>query len=962
MSLRIRTPSSLATAVDAAVGVAAGTSTGTSTALAVGAATVSISGLAAGTSTAVAVSEIQSVIVSGVGIAAGSSSAFAFGTIVGIIVSADGSAFGQSKASAAGAIVLPGKITTDFAGVEETAVVKQRLGEILDYWGYNAASYLTWGDARKDLNKALEGEGPGLIDDNERANSFVDKLNALNNPSAHTASLIKSGRPGLFYEAGISNDFNDTAGLTSATWGDAVARVGFLGSSGLDLYQTEEGSRPIKARYPRKVGIINFAHGAAAVQETTYWPQIITAQGITATKVATGVNPATGEYWTEYRFEGTATAVATAFTYVGSESRTAAEINQIWTASARLHLVDGSPANVVGLRLAVVEETAPNTLVEATIADGFISTTETIVSATRTITTGNQVRLSLILDTNGNGSVVDVTYRITGLNLSRGIARPAYQANFSKFNITQSGVADFEHWHFDSDASQLLTLSSFDLAGFTNAWMFLVAEKLSDDSGFYAASHGSANATNSMTIWKPEQEDEWAVKTIEDTLKDPPDVTNWSNSNLPSGVTFNSIAYNNGLFVGVGSSAKIATSLDGIVWTERDPGIFRNFYHVAYGNGLWAAVGDRLSMITSPDGITWTVRYDGSSLDMFILTDIVYANNLWVAVGGGYYGGTAAYIITSEDGETWTTTYPDIDNSYPYKISYANDLWVLLTRKTTSGGNVIILTSPDAVTWTQRDSTTIRSLADISYGNGRWVVVGSNNIILSSTDAISWNIVSGGFASDFNVYIKVRYNNGVWVALNSLASLATSLDGIVWNAQASIPNLSDLDYDSENQMWVAVGSIDAFGSTASYIFTSPDGLVWTVQNSGVLNYFTNVIYGDGLWVITGENGIVLTSGEIAAPVIATKDEAPAPDLAVISAYLDRTNNITRIFYNGEIVDTNKTPLTGNMLNAVFSVGGNSVGGMYFYGNIAAAYIIPNLTTAEVQRIIRHFSQISGVLP
>ena len=75
-----------------------------------------------------------------------------------------------------------------------------------------------------------------------------------------------------------------------------------------------------------------------------------------------------------------------------------------------------------------------------------------------------------------------------------------------------------------------------------------------------------------------------------------------------------------GLWVAVGQSGKLATSPDGVTWTQRTSGFGTSTIYDAAHDGLqWVAVGASGLLATSPDGITWTQRTSGFG------TSIIYA-------------------------------------------------------------------------------------------------------------------------------------------------------------------------------------------------------------------------------------------------------------------------------------------------------------------------------------------------
>ena len=93
------------------------------------------------------------------------------------------------------------KITTDFVGSETIAVTKQRLTDILAYWGASTAAYTTWGQARTALNALLTSTTAGTIGSTELAGSFLPKINFLNDPDDMIAdALFGAGEQGVWLD------------------------------------------------------------------------------------------------------------------------------------------------------------------------------------------------------------------------------------------------------------------------------------------------------------------------------------------------------------------------------------------------------------------------------------------------------------------------------------------------------------------------------------------------------------------------------------------------------------------------------------------------------------------------------------------------------------------------------------------------------------------------------------------
>ena len=226
--------------------------------------------------------------------------------------------------------------------------------------------------------------------------------------------------------------------------------------------QSMAGSRPLYALLPAN-GVRNLANGSASVGNTTYWPATPVQNGITMTKVASGFD-VDGLPYVDVRYQGTATGTFHALVYAQELSRSATASGQTFTASVLARVIGGSLTNVAGLGVNVAEETAPSTFVGQTTGNVVTSSTDTISTATRTISTGNQVRLAVGLAFT-NGATIDVTYRIKGLQLELGSTRTAYQFNYSNVNIAQPPFAQVGALLFDG-VDDFLQTPSVDFPGY----------------------------------------------------------------------------------------------------------------------------------------------------------------------------------------------------------------------------------------------------------------------------------------------------------------------------------------------------------------------------------------------------------------------------------------------------------------------------------------------------------------
>jgi hypothetical protein len=308
----------------------------------------------------------------------------------------------------------------------------------------------------------------------------------------------------------------------------------------------------------------------------------------------------------------------------------------------------------------------------------------------------------------------------------------------------------------------------------------------------------------------------------------------------------------NGLYVAVGVAAigsptgdsYIATSPDGITWTERANPQNVDLYGVIFAGGQFVAVGEVTTaspsqgsyILTSPDGATWTQRSNPGNQR---LRAIAYGEptasptaGIYVAVGDNASSGDSL-ILTSPDGITWTERANPVIALELQGVCWTGELFVAVGQAAlaspTEGAYVI--TSADGITWTTRTNPENVNLTSVaSNGRGLVVAVGDYNsasqnayIIGSSDGGITWEELehqSQGASTQLN---GIVWNGSIFVAVgnwngsNSDAFIATSADGLVWSEKPN-PKQSSLSGVCWNgNAFLAVGVADG---TDAYIIKS----------------------------------------------------------------------------------------------------------------------------------------------
>jgi hypothetical protein len=281
-----------------------------------------------------------------------------------------------------------------------------------------------------------------------------------------------------------------------------------------------------------------------------------------------------------------------------------------------------------------------------------------------------------------------------------------------------------------------------------------------------------------------------------------------------------------GMFVAVGGSGALMTSVDGKTWIARNSGTTADLRGVAYGffsapPNLFMAVGTAGTVITSPDGTNWTQVTTPYTCDF---NDV--ANS-----GGKFVIATTRAltnqpnIVVSTDGTTWSgikyraigappNGSPDFGSYFTGAIlsspggfiatgglEFADDVW-----KSSTGTSWTYVTNSDQV------------VGGIAYGNGTYIMVGWEGFPFVSTNlGNSWFWTSrSNLSVAYNgslpmVGNDITFGNGTFLAASGFMKngLLTTTNGVTWKRRSAMTNL---DIDSA-----------AFGKS-TFVGVGPDGI------------------------------------------------------------------------------------------------------------------------------------------
>ena len=260
----------------------------------------------------------------------------------------------------------------------------------------------------------------------------------------------------------------------------------------------------------------------------------------------------------------------------------------------------------------------------------------------------------------------------------------------------------------------------------------------------------------------------WVIAGALGALSTSPDRVVWTPRTTGITSTVQGVGSSPSEFVLVGGSGKIARSSNGgLSWSVRsNPFGTSTVYDVFYADGIFVAVGGDGTVdgviATSTNGLSWTQRTSNAD---FVLKSVGYGDGLWVAVGNNNE------LVTSPDGITWTPRTVDFGNSTMANVCYGNGIWVAV------GSAGRLYTSTNGISWVTRDSkfgtTQIEGLDFNPAGEGLWIISGASSKIATSPDGINWTVRSVSFGST-TVWTVAAGPTTEWVAAGNNGGLGTT--------------------------------------------------------------------------------------------------------------------------------------------------------------------------------------------
>ncbi|MEO7426061.1 MAG: hypothetical protein ABI036_12805 [Fibrobacteria bacterium] len=333
---------------------------------------------------------------------------------------------------------------------------------------------------------------------------------------------------------------------------------------------------------------------------------------------------------------------------------------------------------------------------------------------------------------------------------------------------------------------------------------------------------------------------------------------------------FNGMLSDGDRMLTVGYHGLIATSGDGVGWSQIPSGCGATLYGILKAGSGYLAYGDSGVVLTSPDGNAWTRRSTPASSSTF----------QWGAYGNGSYVliDWNNRLITSKDGISWTAVSAGLTGKQGFFRDFAFGAGRFLIV-----GDKSLQESADGAVWTDRSSSQSLYFSSIVRGDSVFMATTTSGIY-KSADGLDWSSVKiGNFAS-----VKLQYSSRGYLLAGPAGMVGMSPDGVTWTTGfAGTENHSliavakggfaaagtDLATSANGSDWIVRKFGDHYSLNAgaygngrfvavgdwSGMQISPDGTLWTTVAKRASGFFKTVIFAQDLFVAMGEAGKFATS-------------------------------------------------------------------------------------------------------
>jgi hypothetical protein len=353
------------------------------------------------------------------------------------------------------------------------------------------------------------------------------------------------------------------------------------------------------------------------------------------------------------------------------------------------------------------------------------------------------------------------------------------------------------------------------------------------------------------------------------------DGKSWQRQAVPFTTWLRSVAFgtpgNQPTFVAVGEQGFAATSNDGKKWQAVTALTPQNLNRVAWTKGQFWAVGDAGAAFSSANGKSWSPIQTGATNTLNIVAG---------AAGSTVLAGD--YEVRLDEGRGTWSDETAATKSFPaplwnYLCGFNDGASYLLGGRTGMFIEGFKTNATSATFWLPFVSSTRNWLWDLKAFPSALVAVGDGATVMTSLDGVSWAQESLPTAPAGTVFLGVGGRTNLAVAVGTAGTIMLSHDdllpvvstnlngtlstnfvgslGIAWSLVQPAPTANDLQGVAEfNGLLVVTGGNGT-------VLTSPDGAAWQTHATPTTSFLSSVAAGSGGLVAVGKGGTILQSAD-----------------------------------------------------------------------------------------------------
>ena len=395
------------------------------------------------------------------------------------------------------------------------------------------------------------------------------------------------------------------------------------------------------------------------------------------------------------------------------------------------------------------------------------------------------------------------------------------------------------------------------------------------------------------------------------------------------------IAYGNEQFVTVSSAGTSGHSTNGTLWTSKNIGAAVN-YVTPVGTKFIALASSSTNLAYIYNGTAWN-SVDIGATGAWIAAAYDQTNNYLIVIDA-----TGNARVSLNAGVSWSTA-GSLSESGCVDIAASATAFVAIKT-----GNTFSVSTNQGTSWTDVTVPLSRTWNSITYGNGRFIVVGNTTDTLYSFNGTTW--YQGTITLAARNWSKVRYAGGLFLAVSSTdGRIATSQCGRSWRTTTKAGTTKQFTVDQAYTV-LAAGSING---TPTWIAANGGTTDLGIVQSGAIALVRAIVTSSRIQkFLVYEPG----SGYASTPTVTITDNGKTEDVT----YIVRLGNgvlAQPVFDNRGLGYVRATAtITGNGYADIFQNSGT------LYVNNLSRLPGPgdNLEIAGITDVVYKITSISGV--